>query len=94
MVKTPRGEKVAAKGKGGMQTYWVAVGTSNQSTTEKNITSGGNDGVGTEDDQEGNQNYHLVACAKTARLLQWSVDVLATLLKQVHAERMTPMAHR
>jgi class 3 adenylate cyclase len=80
-----RDEKVVAKGKGEMQTYWVLVGTSkNKSSADS--TSGGDDTVG-ETGQQGEQNYYPAVCAKTARLTMWNVDVLATLLKQVHAGR-------
>jgi hypothetical protein len=84
---SPRKDKVVAKGKGEMQTYWVAVGTSNQSNSEGDTTSGGDDGVGVKTDQGGSKLFNPVASAKTARLVMWNVDVLANLLKHIHARR-------
>jgi hypothetical protein len=36
---------------------------------------------------EGLGNFNQQFVAKTARLVKWNVDVLANLLKQVHARR-------
>jgi class 3 adenylate cyclase len=84
-----RDEKVVAKGKGEIQTYWVAVGASNHSSSEGDTST-----VGSEDEQ-GKQSLDPqeieeivpAACAKTARLVKWNVDLLANLLKQVQAGR-------
>jgi class 3 adenylate cyclase len=85
---SPREEKVVAKGKGEMQTYWVAVGTLNQSTkSEGDTTSGDDDDVGVEADRLESQNFNPVGCTKTARLIKWNVEVLSNLLKLVHARR-------
>jgi class 3 adenylate cyclase len=80
---TPREEKVVAKGKGEMQTYWVAVGTRRKTYSEDDTTVGGDDSP----IPEAPGNFYPAVCAKTARLVMWNVDVLANLLKQVHAER-------
>jgi class 3 adenylate cyclase len=86
---TPREEKVVAKGKGEMQTYWVAVGSSNNKSSEDETSTDtdeeedGNQLI----DQMGNQNFNPRTSAKTSRLVRWNVDVLARLLKQVHARR-------
>jgi class 3 adenylate cyclase len=80
---TPREEKVVAKGKGEMQTYWVAVGTRRKTYSEDDTTAGGDDSP----IPEAPGNFYPAVCAKTARLVMWNVDVLANLLKQVHAER-------
>jgi class 3 adenylate cyclase len=77
-----REEKVVAKGKGEMQTYWVAVGNRRKTYSEGDTTVGEEDPVA-----EAQGNFYPAVCAKTARLVMWNVDVLANLLKQVHAER-------
>jgi hypothetical protein len=88
---SPREEKVVAKGKGEMQTYWVAVGTLNQSTNSEDDTTSGDDdgdyGAGAKADQQGSKKSNLVGCAKTARLVKWNVEVLSSLLKPVRARR-------
>jgi hypothetical protein len=84
-----REEKVVAKGKGEMQTYWVAVGASNHSSSEGDTSTAGSE------DEQGKQlldpeeitEIVPVACAKTTRLVKWNVDILANLLKQVNARR-------
>jgi class 3 adenylate cyclase len=84
-----REEKVVAKGKGEMQTYWVAVGSSKKHSSNGDTSSTG------DSDEQGNQstdlqaseNFNPLTCAKTTRLVKWNVDVLANLLKQVHARR-------
>jgi class 3 adenylate cyclase len=94
---SPREEKVIAKGKGEMQTYWMAVG----STKDKSETA--SESVSSNGDLEhifpqGNsllrsqdETSYLVA-AKTARLIEWNVDVLLRLLKQVEVGRSTSQA--
>jgi class 3 adenylate cyclase len=84
-----REEKVVAKGKGEMQTYWVAVGSSkNKSSDGETSSTVDLDEQGNHlTDLQGNQEIIHVACAKTARLVKWNVDVLGNLLKQVHARR-------
>jgi class 3 adenylate cyclase len=81
-----RDEKVVAKGKGEMQTYWVAVGSSTDKSSEDETSTE------TDEEEDGNnlpyrQGVDQAACAKTARLVKWNVDVLANLLKQVNAQR-------
>jgi class 3 adenylate cyclase len=87
---TPREEKVVAKGKGSMQTYWVALGLSKRSGgSERDMSSAGDEdepGKYSSSRQEF-QVHNPAACAKTDRLVKWNVDVLANLLKEVHAQR-------
>jgi hypothetical protein len=87
MANTSLEDKVVAKGKGEMQTYWVEVGTLNKANSESDTTSGGDDGVGAVLDQEGSATFNPLTCAKTARLVKWNVDLLANLLKQIDARR-------
>jgi class 3 adenylate cyclase len=82
-----RDEKVVAKGKGEMQTYWITAGVSNKDSSEGGTVSGGSDdGADSKADQQV-EKEKILACTKTARLVMWNVDVLANLLKQVHARR-------
>jgi class 3 adenylate cyclase len=84
-----RDEKVVAKGKGEMQTYWVAVGSSKKNSSDGDTSSvvDSDDQSNRLPDQQGSENFNPLTCAKTARLVKWNVDVLANLLKQVHARR-------
>jgi class 3 adenylate cyclase len=85
-----REEKVVAKGKGDMQTYWVAVGTSNSKSSEDETSTETDDEEEESTrstDQMENQNFKPRTSAKTARLVKWNVEVLARILKQVHARR-------
>jgi class 3 adenylate cyclase len=82
---TSREDRVVAKGKGEMQTYWLVLATSKIASSEGDMSAG------EAEEEQGNRllnrqgivNYQ----AKTARLVKWNVDVLANLLKQVHAQR-------
>jgi class 3 adenylate cyclase len=89
---TAREEKVVAKGKGELQTYWLTVESSRgQSETASESRSS------EECHDEGKQNatsevecqgeYPTVS-SKTARLIEWNADVLLRLLKQVEAGRV------
>jgi class 3 adenylate cyclase len=86
---TSRKDKVVAKGKGEMQTYWVAVGTSKNKSSEGETTSVVDEEEESSQlsDKQGSQKFNSLPCAKTARLVKWNVDVLANLLKQVHPRR-------
>jgi class 3 adenylate cyclase len=98
---TPREEKVIAKGKGEMQTYWMAVGsTKDGSAKDKSETA--SESVSSNGDLEhifsqGNsllskdETSYFVS-AKTARLIEWNVDVLLRLLRQVEAGKSTSQA--
>jgi class 3 adenylate cyclase len=82
-----RDEKVVAKGKGEMQTYWVAVETPKKTSSEGGTASGGSDdGMDSKADQQVEKDK-MLASRKTARLVKWNVDVLTNLLKQIHARR-------
>jgi class 3 adenylate cyclase len=97
---TPREEKVVAKGKGELQTYWLAVG----STKDKSETA--SESVSSNGDVEhifpqGNLSVGALlskdetdyfVTAKTARLIEWNVDVLLRLLKQVEGGRSSSRA--
>lgn len=100
-----REEKVYAKGKGELQTYWLSVDNrrlgSSKTSSMRSLTSsdrdayesstGGDDSISSgnpNDDGEPVQNLQYpVVSAKTSRLIDWNVDVLLRLLKQVVARR-------
>jgi class 3 adenylate cyclase len=89
---TPREERVVAKGKGELQTYWVSA-ESNQGQTdrsESNISSEDCDDDGRKEstsDVEHQHEYPTVS-SKMARLIEWNADVLLRLLKQVEAGKV------
>jgi hypothetical protein len=86
-----REEKVVAKGKGQLQTYWLSLGADR--------SDAGSQGPRSEVDGE-NAKHHLQALdagtmdaaaqifdPKTTRLIDWNVDVLIRLLKHIVARR-------
>jgi class 3 adenylate cyclase len=93
-----REEKVVAKGKGEMQTYWLAVGSSRgkRDTQSENGISDGVSDAGSEYEYTATKESLAISAAqreyqtvsdKTTRLIKWNVDVLIRLLKQVEARR-------
>jgi class 3 adenylate cyclase len=87
---TRREEKVVAKGKGEMQTYWVAVGSSKNKSSEgetSTVTDEEEQQSSQLPDEQGNKTFNPLTCAKTARLVKWNVDVLANILKQIRPRR-------
>ena len=89
---TPRDTKVHAKGKGEMQTYWLLLSDRSAQGTS---TSGGEDIEDFDCDQESpnasvtevSQMVQKVSSDKVVRLIEWNVDVLMRLLKQIVARR-------
>ena len=71
---TPRAEKVSAKGKGLMQTYWAEPGL------------GGNKSMDSSGHSNGDMTTDLID-SKTRRLVDWNVDVLSKTLAKVIASR-------
>lgn len=83
---TPRKDQVVAKGKGEMQTYWVAAGIA-KLETERSTTAESEDNI-YGPARIGSSNTSPVATTdRTTRLTQWNVDILSNLLKQVQAGR-------
>jgi hypothetical protein len=98
-----RKDKVHAKGKGELQTYWLALGGSRS----ESVASSGASSVGTEDVADTRSSHAAVdaehaalastksskpvvekiSVEKTERLIEWNVDVLHRLLKQIVARR-------
>ena len=89
---SPRETRVDAKGKGLMQTYWLTI-EGDQSSDGQSIESFETStyvsdvefttpGAANADPKQAQ-----IASAKTSRLIQWNVDVLHRLLKQIVARR-------
>jgi class 3 adenylate cyclase len=90
---TQRKEKVYAKGKGEMQTYWLSFvasggssGPSHAASSEQDVNETRNDREGTFEPKSDKQEAHM-ALEKTQRLVAWNSDVLLRLLKQIVARR-------
>jgi hypothetical protein len=79
---------VYAKGKGELQTYWLDIGANAGSSTGRDSSSDAGSEIVTElmaDEMPGlTSSPHN---AKTLRLIDWNVDVLVRLLKQIVAHR-------
>eukprot|EP00980_Cylindrotheca_fusiformis_P005307 scaffold1136_cov146-Cylindrotheca_fusiformis.AAC.20 len=88
----PRSTKLFVKGKGEMQTYWVRKNTksfkpkgadlqSDMDTLEETAETEGSSSERTEEDSG------IEAMNRTDRLVEWNVEVLATLLEHIVASR-------
>lgn len=89
-----RDQKIVAKGKGEMQTYWLALEESRsdtQSSADISVRSSEEDGE--EENQEPEvvqpeeSKAFTISNSRTTRLIEWNVDVLLRLLKQIVARR-------
>jgi len=86
---TPRKDKIQAKGKGELQTYWLEIksdgnGSSVDMSNESESASDYSDV--TEDSMEDNEG-DIVLDERSQRLVDWTVDQLSRLLKQILARR-------
>ena len=90
-----RGETVQAKGKGDMSTYWLQVKTSAASTVMTS-TSGGDFSQAGELKKfftMNNQDTNEPIMTETAsRLIEWNVEILRRLLKQIISFRAARLA--
>jgi hypothetical protein len=88
---TARGETVSAKGKGVLATYFVSISTSNKKTSRSSEASSRNEGDSSASQELSNssssQNMKTLLCDKTTRLIEWNVDILLRLLKEIAAHR-------
>jgi hypothetical protein len=97
---SPREEKVIAKGKGELQTYWLTImaGSESGSVTGSNSTSNMKhdeeeleNSLSTSDETTSTKSASAkpkrILCEKSKRLVKWNVDILAKLLKKVIAQR-------
>jgi len=83
----PRADKIVAKEKGSLQTYWLDMNrSSNDVRSERRSTDNSSSGEG--DPTVGvSQVDQTALSSKQMRLVQWNVDVLGSLLKKVIAHR-------
>ena len=91
----PRGEKVTAKGKGEMQTYWIAGKGQNNGRKLERSNSGGLEGMSRSlPKQVSTRHLQLqvkntpVNDEKYRRMIEWQVDLLAQMLKKIQWVRL------
>lgn len=82
---TLRDNKILAKGKGEMQTYWLSL--SDRSDGKPNSHDSQQAEMALEIEQGGLSSAAKLNSEKTTRLIQWNVDTLSRLLKQILAQR-------
>lgn len=84
---TPRDDRIIAKGKGELQTYWLSLSLANKASEAS--VSEGSEGQRIEAVAAPQETTDLVAARdeKTERLVQWNVEVLLSLLRKVIANR-------
>jgi 3'5'-cyclic nucleotide phosphodiesterase len=85
-----RDDVVEAKGKGRMQTYWLELKHGKSSASDSGSTNDTSDTYSDRDDSSSNMSEwsdaHMES-NRNARLVDWTVEVLRKLLKQVVARR-------
>jgi class 3 adenylate cyclase len=84
-----RDEKVVAKGKGEMQTYWLAVTKEEEGSDLDNSGHSTNSWHDAADSavHPDKKQFNADVQSKTNRLVEWNVEVLMRLLKQIEARR-------
>jgi len=89
-----REDKIVAKGKGELTTWWVNVfsgggsKSSDMDCSGSQLSGGSNYHANPEDVKE-NVETKLLLNSKTKRLIEWNVEVLLRLLRQIEAGRRT-----
>jgi class 3 adenylate cyclase len=86
-----RKEQVIAKGKGEMQTYWLVEAKGSDSRSASLSDSSENKSSADETEGQEDSKFGLgksLTCSKKLRLIEWNVDVLLRLLKQIVARRL------
>jgi class 3 adenylate cyclase len=86
---TPRKDKVVLKGRGETQTYWLDYGTAQQS-----VRSGDVDATAENSSQGSSTRADKALARQSERLIDWNVDVLSRLLKEIIAMRTTAASKR
>ena len=81
-----REDVVNPKGKGEMQTYWLEISARNDSSVVDTSSNGGSSERLEELDERITPTSRVFD-SKTTRLIEWNVDVLLRLLKQIVASR-------
>lgn len=83
-----REDVVHAKGKGEMQTYWLEIMTRNGSSVmDTSSMSGSSERLDFTEEEHATKHASRAFDSKTTRLIEWNVDVLLRLLKQIVARR-------
>lgn len=92
----PRADKVIAKGKGELQTYWLAAGadvTGSLNGQNPNISISNLDYTDNSESLVAEEESGIFTLAslskKKQRLVMWCVEILSRLLKQVIAQRLS-----
>jgi len=91
---TARDDTVVAKGKGEMQTYWIDSGVqrpaSNSSGDDPKDAAAALEAVNLTEAMPSRRRASMdeLTAEKTRRLIEWNVDVLLRLLKQIVAKRL------
>jgi hypothetical protein len=82
----PREQQVYAKGKGNMKTYFLQIHHDAQGSCSNSVDSSEE---GTNSQVEKNERHCTVddVSAKNLRLIEWNLDIMARLLKQIVARR-------
>eukprot|EP00980_Cylindrotheca_fusiformis_P021261 scaffold8180_cov87-Cylindrotheca_fusiformis.AAC.1 len=92
----PRGSKIFVKGKGDMQTYWLrkAKACNPKASDVKNDMATVSESVDTEEESDSFEEIEFgfegdsdQVMTKIERLVEWNVEVLTSLLKQIIASR-------
>lgn len=83
----PRTDIVSAKGKGLMRTFWIKIaanGSTSQNSSRGSADQGPSEDV---DFVEGDRHVTVKLSKKTNRLVEWNVEMLLKLLKEIVARR-------
>jgi Adenylate and Guanylate cyclase catalytic domain/3'5'-cyclic nucleotide phosphodiesterase len=80
---TPRDDKVVAKGKGEMQTFWLSISTSRNTPSVAESGSASCDLLHTVETGD----RHSLSSQKRTRLIRWNVEILLGLLMRVVSNR-------
>jgi class 3 adenylate cyclase len=89
-----RDKKIVAKGLGELETFWLVLGKERR-RSEGAASSSASDALSVRSDREDpSQKTNSTVCSlssqKMARMIEWNVDVLLSLLKQIAAARNGP----
>lgn len=81
-----RVEKVEAKGKGQLRTYWLDLKSVMEGGKDKESSDGSDHGA-IEEEEERHPAADIVLDEKTSRLVKWNVDILSRYLRKIVARR-------
>ena len=85
-----RHEKVEAKGKGTLNTYWLDLKSAADGHAKEGSSAGGS-GIGSDENVaqvEPEQDHQVILDEKASRLVKWNVDILSRYLRKIVARRM------